>query len=88
LAIRPNGGQGPRLGLAIGAKVIGNAVARNKLRRIIRESFRHAQHRLPAVDLIVGARSAARGAPATRIRESLDGLWHKVATTCAPSSAP
>lgn len=68
--------------------MIGNAVARNKLRRIIRESFRHAQHRLPAVDLIVGARAAVREAPATRIRESLEALWQKVATTCAPSSGP
>lgn len=87
LIVCPGSGRGPRLGLSIGARVIGNAVARNKLRRIIRESFRQAQHRLPAVDLIVGARAAAREAPATRIRESLESLWQKVATTCEPSSA-
>jgi ribonuclease P protein component len=87
-AVCPNGADGPRLGLAVGAKLIGNAVARNRLRRIIRESFRLAQHQLPATDIIVGPRAAARGAPAERIRQSLDGLWQKVATSCAPSSGP
>ena len=86
VTVRPNSLGHPRLGLAIAAKTIGNAVARNRLRRIIRESFRLAQSELPAADLIVGARAAARGAPATRIRQSLAGLWQKVATTCVPSS--
>lgn len=87
VSVSPNAIGGPRLGLSVGAKVIGNAVARNRLRRIIRESFRQAQHDLPAADIIVGARAAARGAPAIRIRQSLAGLWQKVATTCVPSSA-
>ncbi len=88
MAVSPNATGGPRLGLAVGAKLIGNAVARNRLRRIIRESFRLAQHRLPATDIIVGPRAAARGAPVERIRQSLEGLWQKVATTCASSSEP
>jgi ribonuclease P protein component len=80
--------QHPRLGLALAAKTVGNSVARNKLRRIIRESFRHAQHRLPNADFIVGARAAVRDAPATRIRDSLEGLWTKAAKICAASSEP
>ncbi|MGA0799391.1 MAG: ribonuclease P protein component [Steroidobacteraceae bacterium] len=76
----------PRLGMAIAAKTVGNAVARNKLRRIIRESFRHAQHRLPAADYIIGARAAVRGASAQSIRESLEGLWTQAAKWCAASS--
>jgi ribonuclease P protein component len=88
VSVSPNSAGTPRLGLAIGAKIIGNAVARNKLRRIIRESFRHARQRLPAADIIVGARAAARGASSERIRQSLEGLWQKVASTsCASSSA-
>ena len=55
MTVRANEVGGPRLGLAIAARTIGNAVARNRLRRMIRESFRHAQHRLPAADIIVGA---------------------------------
>ena len=88
LVVRPNDLGTARLGLAIAAKTIGNAVARNRLRRIIRESFRQTRERLPAADIIVGARAAARGAPAERIRRSLEGLWQKVATSCASSSAP
>lgn len=67
-----------RLGMAIAARTVGKAVSRNRLRRIIRESFRHARARLPAVDVIVGARVAARDAPATDLRHSLDKLWDKV----------
>lgn len=88
LVVRPNGLGHPRLGVALAAKVVGNAVARNRLRRIIRDSFRLAQHRLPAADLIIGARSGARGAPAPAIRDSLEGLWTQAIKTCAPSSAP
>jgi len=39
VTVRPNSLGHPRLGLAIAAKTIGNAVARNRLRRIIREKL-------------------------------------------------
>jgi ribonuclease P protein component len=35
-----------RLGLAVGKRV-GNAVARNTIKRALREAFRHVQHQLP-----------------------------------------
>ena len=75
----------PRLGLAVAVKVAGGAVARNRLRRIIRESFRLHQHALPAADLVVGARPAARSAAAAALRESLAALWKKVGEQCATS---
>lgn len=87
MTVRANGLAGPRLGLAIAARTIGNAVARNRLRRLIRESFRHAQHRLPAADIIVGAKIGARNAPDPMRRQSLSALWKKIASQCAPSSA-
>jgi len=73
----------PRLGLAVAVKVAGGAVPRNRLRRIIRESFRLHQHQLPTVDLVVSARPSARSATAGALRESLAALWKKVGEQCA-----
>ena len=75
----------PRLGLAVAVKVAGGAVSRNRLRRIIRESFRLHQHELPAADLVVSARTSARTAAASALRESLAALWKKVGEQCATS---
>ena len=71
----------PRLGLAVAVRAAGGAVARNRLRRIIRESFRLHQRSLPALDLVVSARPKAREAAPPALRESLAALWRKLAQT-------
>jgi len=76
----------PRLGLAVAVRVAGGGVARNRIRRIIRESFRLHQLEIPAVDLIVSARPRAKGAPGKALHASLEALWKEVAARCAPSS--
>jgi ribonuclease P protein component len=68
----------PRIGLAVASKTAGGSVGRNRLRRVIRESFRLHQHELPALDFVIGARTAAREAPARDLRASLDVLWTRV----------
>ena len=75
----PNQESHARLGLAIATKTFGSAVARNRIKRIARESFRLNQHVLPPLDITVAARAAARTAAAKVLRESLDGLWHTMA---------
>jgi ribonuclease P protein component len=86
LRIKPNGLEHPRVGLAVAVKTAGSGVARNRLRRLVRESFRLAQHELPGVDIVVAAKIPAREAPATTLRASLATLWQRVASTCASSS--
>ena len=68
----------PRLGLAVAVRTAGGGVERNRIRRIIRESFRLHQYELPAVDLIVSARGRARDATGAELRESLSALWKSV----------
>jgi ribonuclease P protein component len=82
---RNTGAPVPRLGLAIAARIVGNAVRRNRIKRLVRESFRQQQHELPAVDLVVNARAGARDADNAAITRSLERHWRTVVKQCAPS---
>jgi ribonuclease P protein component len=77
----------PRLGLAVASKMAGGSVERNRIRRVVRESFRLHQHELPAVDIVVSARARARGAANRELRAQIEELWRKVQEQCGSSRA-
>jgi ribonuclease P protein component len=70
----------------VATRITRTSVERNRIRRVVRESFRLAQHALAPVDLVVSARARAKGAPAADLRAALQELWEKVRLQCAPSS--
>jgi ribonuclease P protein component len=85
---RQNNEGHPRMGMAVASKLAGGSVGRNRIRRLVRESFRLNQHDLPAVDIVVSARPRSRDATNAELRAGIQELWGKVRQQCAslPSS--
>lgn len=80
--VRPNQAGTARLGMSVAARILRRAVQRNRVRRLIRESFRQRCDQLPALDIVVGVRSGVQAMTRARLRESLERLWQKIASTC------
>ncbi|MBE9563459.1 MAG: ribonuclease P protein component, partial [Proteobacteria bacterium] len=72
-----------RLGLAITKKRIKLAVARNRLKRLIRESFR--QQQIASLDYVVLAKNDANQANNSILLNSLTKHWHKLSRQCKKS---
>ncbi len=68
----------PRLGFAIAKKQVKRAHERNRLKRVVREDFRLKQKQIPAVDIVVMARTAAVALDNKEIRTILDKLWQRL----------
>lgn len=77
-----------RLGLVVSRKV-GNAVARNRVKRRVRELFRTTSDLVPAgVDLVVIAGPGAADTSLAAIREEWSGVQHTLAAKALRALAP
>lgn len=77
----------PRLGLVIAKKNVAKAVMRNRVKRIIRESFRHNQGLLPALDIVILARSGLGSLENELVHRKIERLWQELiqkADRCTP----
>jgi len=70
-----NHGSPARLGLAIAKKHCKLASSRNRLKRIVRESFRRNRAALAGLDVVVLNQPATHNADNRRLQESLQKHW-------------
>ena len=77
-----NHGPRPRLGMVIAKKHVSSAVQRNRIKRQIRESFRHIAEKLPGMDLVVLARKDADRLDNKELASKLNILWKDIANSC------
>lgn len=67
-----------RLGMAVSRKVSKRAVERNRIKRTVRESFRAVRSGLPALDVLVIARTASTNVTNPLLRADLAQSWRKL----------
>lgn len=79
----PNNLSVPRLGIIVAKKNVRLAVDRNRLKRLVRESFRTSNQTLPQIDCVILARRGSSERTNQVLFEQLDGLWKKITRRCA-----
>ena len=78
LSITELTGTAPVIGVTVSKKVSKKAVDRNKIKRQIREFFRHHQSELTDTDLVITAKPSCNKVSAKERNDSLLELWAKV----------
>jgi len=82
-----NGRQFGRLGVTVSRRVSLRAVERNRIKRAIRESFRHQQEILVGLDIVTIARGATKGIETNQLFVSLEAHWRRVDRQCRSESS-
>lgn len=68
----------PRIGISLTKKKIASAAERNRIKRIVRESFRHKQDQLPPVDIVIVAKHKIQDTPSELLRTKLEQQWQEI----------
>jgi ribonuclease P protein component len=74
----PNSEQHPRLGLTVAKRYVKRANQRNRIKRVIRDSFRLNQHELPAIDIVVLVRNGVLEMENAELNKLIEKLWRKL----------
>lgn len=77
----------PRLGLAVSRKVDPHAVGRNRIKRVLRDAFRHLRADLPPGDYVLVARPGASARSGLELRGAFLDLLRRARALPAPDPA-
>lgn len=75
---KKNQSLGARLGIIVAKKHVKLAVDRNRIKRLMRETFRHSQYRVLPLDLVILAKQGAGLLDKQTCSKELNRLWQKV----------
>jgi ribonuclease P protein component len=74
----PNSEQHPRLGLTVAKRFVKRANQRNRIKRVIRDSFRLHQHDIPSIDIVVLVRNGVMEMENAELHKLIEKLWRKL----------
>ena len=86
LALHWTPGAVPRLGIAVSRKVDPNAVGRNRIKRILRDAFRHLRPTLADGAYVLVARAPAAAATPAALREAFHQLLRRAGALPPPAA--
>ncbi len=87
LLATPNQLDHPRLGFAVSKKAAKLAVQRNRIKRVIRDSFRLKQNHLPKVDIVVIGKGGVGTLDKLELQQMVSQLWHRLKKRCRASQS-
>ena len=87
LLARFNTSELPRICSTLSKKRVKNANQRNRIKRIIRESFRTQRHSFPNIDIVVVGKSGVDKLSNKELDSLLSKLWKKLALRCEKSQS-
>jgi ribonuclease P protein component len=72
-----------RLGLIVGKKAVPKAVQRNRIKRLLRESFRHNKDSIGGMDIVILARNGLLQMDNSTLLDKTGILWKQLSTKCS-----